>query len=544
MSENRRIARAAFVVAAATLASRVTGLLRDAVTGYYFGAGSVADAFFVAFRLPNLLRRFVGEGAMSVAFIPVFAEYLGQRTPAEAGRALRAMATGFTVAVAVLTGLGIALAPYWLELLAPGFSAQPEMALTIRLTRWLLPYLVLISLVALLGGYLNALRHFLAPAVAPVLLNLTIIGCAVALVGLLRTPIFALVWGVVLGGVLQLVAQVVPLVRRGISLAPLWEPGHPGLARALRLVAPSTVGAAAYQINLMLSTSLASLLAAGSVSALWYAGRIFEFPIGLVAAALGTAALPSFADQAVRGALGELRRSLTFAVALTTMIAVPASLALVVLARPITAVLLQHGAFGADEVERTAAALQAYAAGLWPLAVVRVVVPVFYALRDVRTPMLAAVAALAVNAVASVALIGDLSPDQPSRLAAGLGAVVSALHVADLGHVGLALAASLAVTVNLAGLVVPLARRLGGLDLRPPGTALLRSVVAAIPMTFVIHLAAGSVDWTTMGDTLAKATWLAAIIAAGLLVFAAAALAVGGPEIASLRKLLSDRLRR
>lgn len=544
MSENRRIARAAAVVGSVTLASRISGLLRDVVTGYYFGAGPAADAFFVAFRLPNLLRRFVGEGAMSVAFIPVFSEYLGQRSPAQAERALRALCTGFTLIVAALMLLGIAVAPYWLAVLAPGFAARPEMALTLQMTRWLLPYLLLISLVALLGGYLNALRHFLAPALAPVLLNLAIIACAVTLVPLLSTPVFALVWGVLLGGLLQVATQVVPLLWRGVSLAPLWEPRHPALGRVLRLLGPSTLGAAAYQINVVLSTSLASLLAAGSVSALWYAGRIFEFPIGLVAVALGTAALPSFADQAVRGAHAELRRSLSFAVALTTTLAVPASLALVALARPITAVLLQHGAFGPDDVERTATALQAYAVGLWPLAAVRVVVPAFYALRDVRTPALAAVAALLANALASLALIGTVPPQEASRLATAIAAIAAPLHIADLGHVGLALAASLAAAVNVAFLIAPLARRLGGLELRPLFAALLRSVVAAAPMALLVHAAAGRIDWTAPGGTAFKALWLAAIIASGLIVFAAAALLAGGPEVQGVRKLIAEKMKR
>jgi putative peptidoglycan lipid II flippase len=543
-SENRRIARAAGLVAAVTLASRISGLLRDAVTGYYFGAGSTADAFFVAFRLPNLLRRFVGEGAMSVAFIPIFTEYLGRGAPAQAERALRVLVTGFSLIIAAVTVIGIALAPYWLALLAPGFSDQPEMALTLQLTRALFPYLLLISLVALLSGYLNALRHFFAPALAPILLNLAMIGCAVVLAPLLATPVFALVWGVLLGGVLQVLAQVVPLLRRGISLAPLWEPQHPALGRSLRLLAPSTVGAAAYQINVMLSTSLASLLAAGSVSALWYAGRIFEFPIGMVAVALGTAALPSFAEQAVRGAHAELRRSLTFALALTTSLAVPASLALIALARPITAVLLQHGAFGAEDVERTALALQAYAIGLWPLAVVRIVVPAFYAMRDVRTPVLAALVALLANAVASLALIGALPGQSGSGLANVVAALTRVVQVADFGHVGLALASSLAAAVNVAGLVAPLARRLGGLDLRPLAAALLRSVLASAPMAVIVHVAAAGLDWSTPGGTVVKAIWLAAIIAGGLVAFAVASLLVGGPEIERLRRTLAEKRRR
>jgi putative peptidoglycan lipid II flippase len=545
MSENRRIARAAGVVAGFTLASRITGLLRDVVTGYYFGAGTVADAFFVAFRLPNLLRRFVGEGAMSVAFIPVFTQYLGQHSTAEAERALRALATCLAVIVAIVTLLGMALAPYWVELLAPGFSAHPEaLALTVELTRWLFPYLLLISLVALLSGFLNAQRHFLAPALAPVLLNLAMIGCAIALFSALPNPIFALVWGVLLGGTLQLAAQVVPLAWRGVSLAPHWEPRHPAVGRALRLLGPGALGAAAYQINVMVSTSVASVLPAGSVAALWYAGRIFEFPIGLVAVAIGTAALPSFADQAVRGAHAELRRSLNFAVGLTTVLAIPASLALLVLARPITAVLLQHGAFGADDVQRTAVALQAYAVGLWPLAVARVVVPAFYALRDVRTPVLAAFAALAANALASLALIGTVPAAQSSWLATMIARASALLQTADLGHAGLALAASLAAAVNVVCVVPRLARHLGGLDLRPVAGALWRSLLAAAPMVAVVSIAAGAVDWTAQGHLLLKAVWLGAVVAAGGLAFAAAAVAVGGPEVEGLRRMIAGRMRR
>ena len=545
MSENRRIVRAAGLVAALTLASRIIGLLRDMVTGYYFGAGSQADAFFVAFRLPNLLRRFVGEGAVSVAFIPVFTEYLTQRSAAEAQRALRAVATGFSVILAASTLLGVALAPYWLALLVPGFTAHPDtMALTLHLTRWLFPYLLLIGLVALLGGFLNALRHFLAPALAPLLLNLAMIGSAVALVPLLSTPVFALVWGVLLGGALQLAMQLAALARRGVSLVPLWEPRHPAIGRVLRLLAPSTLGAAVYQINVMLSTSLASVLRTGSVSALWYAGRVFEFPIGLVAVAIGTAALPSFADQAVRGAHAELRRSLTFAIGLTTALAVPASVALLVLARPIIAVLFQHGAFGGDEVERTALALQAYAVGLWPLSVARVVVPAFYALRDVRTPVLAAVAALFANAVTGLALLGTVPAQQVSWLAGAIAHAASALRIADLGHSGLALAASIAAAVNVAFLIAPLRRRLGGFDLRPPLASLVRSLVAAAPMAVLVYAAAGRVDWTAPGHSVLNALWLAAIIAGGLGAFAGTALAVGGPEVDGMRKWIAERLGR
>lgn len=541
MSENRRIARAAGQVGALTLASRVSGLIRDAVTGYYFGAGPAADAFFVAFRLPNLMRRLVGEGAMSAAFVPVFSSYLADRTPAAAERALRATVAVFGLALVALTGLGIWFAPTWMELLAPGFAADPATrALADTLARWLFLYLLLISLVAVYGGYLNARRHFLAPALSPVLLNLGIIAGAVTLTP--RFGIASLVAGVLLGGALQLLLQILALRRDGIAVTPIWQPRHPALGAIWRLLAPATLGTAMYQINVLLSTSVASLLPAGCVSALWYAGRLLEFPIGLVAVALGTAALPSFAEQAVRQAHAEMRRSLGFAMALTNYVAVPSSVALLLLARPITAVLFQRGAFSAADVDLTASALQAYAVGLWALSLVRVIAPAFYALREPRTPMWAAAGAFVVNAIASLSLVGELPNASGSAFGAAIAGAAHALRVADLGQVGLALAASIAVAVNALLLGVPIWRRLGGLDLPVIVGSLLRAALASAAMGVLLAWVVPLVDWSAPG--LRRAAALAAVIGAGGTVFAAAALLLGGPEVASLRRGIAARLRR
>jgi putative peptidoglycan lipid II flippase len=540
MSENRRIARAAGQVGVLTLASRVSGLLRDAVTGYYFGAGPVADAFFVAFRLPNLMRRLVGEGAMSAAFVPVFSAYLAQGPPAAAERALRATVAVFGLALVGVTALGVALAPAWMELLAPGFSAEPATAaLADQLARWLFLYLLLISLVAVYGGYLNARRHFLAPALSPVLLNLGIIAGAVALTA--RLGVASLVVGVLAGGVLQLSLQIAVLRRAGVAVRPVWEPAHPALGAIRRLLGPATLGTAMYQINVLLSTSIASLLPAGGVSALWYAGRVLEFPIGLVAVALGTAALPSFAEQAARRAHAEMRHSLGFAIALTNYVAVPSSVALVLLARPITAVLFGRGAFSDGAVVLTAGALRAYAVGLWALSLVRVIAPAFYALREPRTPMWAAAAAFVVNVVASLGLVGELPNAGGSALAAAIGAAARRLQVADLGHVGLALAASIAVAVNAALLAIPIARRLGGLDVAVIGGSFLRAAAAAAAMAALLAALVPMVDWTVPGPHRALA--LAATVAAGGAVFAAAALLLGGPEVASVRRTIAARFK-
>lgn len=542
MSESRAIARAAGLIGALTAFSRVAGLLRDVVIGYAFGTGLAADAFFVAFRIPNLLRRFVAEGAMSVAFVPVFTEYLTTRPRGEAVRAARVLATAMVVLLVVLTVLGVALAPLGVALFAPGFAAEPEkMALTVRLTRLLFPYVMLVSLVAVLGGLLNALRHFIAPALSPVLLNASMIGFALLLSPHLATPIYGLAYGVLCGGVLQVAIQVAPLRRRGIDLRPLWQPRHPAVRRVIGLMAPTVFSAAVYQINILLSTVLASLLPAGSVSFLWYADRVFEFPLGVFAVALGTAALPTFAAQAARGAYEELSRSLSAAIRTTNLIAVPAAVGLVVLATPITAVLFGRGAFGAAEVELTAAALRAFAVGLWSLSVLRVLVPAFYAVGDTRTPVWTASAAFGANAVFSLMFMGPVAATgsgvvvQIARLAAMIG-------VWDLRHAGLALATSAAATVNLALLAAVLSRRLRGVDYRGLALSLARSAAAAAVMAPALALMAGLLDWKAPGGLASKMVLLAATIGAGLGVFTAVAWLLGAPELDALMRTVRERI--
>ncbi len=542
MAENRQIARAAGLIGALTLCSRITGLARDVAIGYFFGTGMAADSFFVAFRIPNLFRRLVAEGAMNVAFIPVFTDYLTNRSRSEAVRVLQVLLAGATVVLACLTVAGTILAPLWVSLFAPGFTGNTgQMQLIVGLTRLLFPYILLIGLVALFGGFLNALRHFTSPALSPLLLNLSMIAAVIFLSPQLSTPILGLAYGVLLGGVLQLILQVVPLWLGGIRLLPVWSLRHPAVGRVLLLLAPTLFGAAVYQVNIIMSTVFASLLPPGSVSYLWYADRVFEFPLGVFAVALGTAALPSFAAQAARGAYGELRTSLVFAIALTNFVALPAACGLVVLARPITAVLFQRGAFGAVEVEMTARALQALALGLWSVSLVRVLAPAFYAINDARTPVLAAAAAFLANVAFSLMLMGPVGGDGPSGVVSGIAWGTRALGVWNLRHVGLALATALAATVNVVLLGIALWRRLGGLEVRGPVTSLGRSVAAVLPMIPVVHLIASLIDWHVQGQWGLKVGLLAVAIGAGTLVFSLTAYAIGGPEVEAVRRLLAGQ---
>jgi len=543
VSENRQIARTAGLVGALTLCSRVTGLLRDSVVGYFFGSGLAADAFFVAFRIPNLLRRFVAEGAMNVAFIPVFTDYLTNRTREEAVEVARVLATTMTVLLALLTVAGILLAPVSVWLFAPGFTADPEKAdLTIQLTRLLFPYIFLVSVAALLGGLLNSLRHFAAPAFSPVLFNLAMIFAALLLCRLFTTPVYGLAFGVLLGGFLQIIVQVPALRRHGIVLKRLWQPRHAAVRRVLLLMIPTVFGAAVYQINVMMDTVFASVLPAGSVSYLWYADRVFEFPLGLFAVALGTAALPSFSAQAARKAYGEMRQSLTFAIGLTNLVTIPAAVGFMVLAKPITAVLFQRGAFGPAQVDMTAWALSTFAVGLWSVSVVRILVPAFYALNDTRTPVVTAAAAFVANMVFSLMLIGRVQSDGTSSIVAAIAWATAKVGIWDLRHAGLALSTSLAATVNLILLAVVLSRRLGRFDLATMARSLMRNVVAAMVMAPAVAFAAGWIDWHVRGQLAVKIAVLTAAMTVGVVVFGLTAYVLGGPEIDGVRRILRQRL--
>jgi len=545
MSENRRIAKAAGLVGALTLCSRVAGLARDVVVGYFFGTGFAADAFFVAFRIPNLLRRFVGEGAMGMAFVPVFTEYLARRDRSEVAEAFRALVGAMTLLLVALVFAGSLLAPKWVPLLAPGFLSEPgKLLLTVRLTQILFAYVLLVSLVALFGGLLHALRHFAAPAASPILLNLCVIVAALVLAPQLETPVYALAYGVLAGGVLQFLLQLIPLVKRGFSVVPLWRPQHEAVRRVARLMAPALLGGTVYQLNVMMGTVFASTLPAGSVSYLWYSDRVFEFPLGIVAVALGTAALPSFAAQAARGAYAELRSSLGFAVRLTSFLTLPAAVGIGVLALPVATVLFQRGAFGAHEAEMTAWALRMFAVGLWSVSIVRLLVPAFYAVGDTRTPVIAAGIGFLANAVFSLMFMGAVNADGTSALMAVIANATRLLGVCDLRHAGLALATSVAATVNFLVLAVVLSRRLGGMELGLLIPSLVRSLAAAVLMALPVWLTSRSIDWSGDEPFHVQALVLFLAIGVGLGTFGALAHAFGCPEAAAVRKLIRDRLGR
>lgn len=545
MDEKRAMARAAGEIGLYTLFSRVTGLLRDMVVGAVFGAGFAADAFFVAFRIPNLLRRLVGEGAATVAFIPVVTEYLTHRPRAETEEMIRVLIGAGGVVILSLTIAGMIWAEPLVRCFAPGFYGA-KLALTVALSRIMFVYLFCIGLVALAMGVLHPLRHFAAPAFSPVLFNVAVIACALALPGFLSPPVYSLAYGVVVGGLCQLFWHVPVLVRLRVPLRPRWHPGHPALRRVATLLGPAAFGSAAYQVSLLVNTILASLLAEGSVSALWYASRLFEFPLGVFVAALGTAALPSFAAQVQRRDFGAMRESLGAVLRLVNFVALPAAVGLAALAVPICAVLFFRGAFGADQVRVTATVLRWLALGLWSVAVARLLTSCLYAMEDTRTPVYAGLVALVADVCFSLMFMGHVTPHtEVHGLARFFASLSTVLAVSEGGVGGLALAASLSATVNVVYLGVIVCRRV---EISPGfawgasfGWSLLGAAAMAMPVLWISR----QVDWLDPHVSLAlRVSTLMCAVAVGVLSYGLVVWSGQKNEFSMLVTMLPERLLR
>ncbi|MBI3607685.1 MAG: murein biosynthesis integral membrane protein MurJ [Nitrospirae bacterium] len=479
------------MIGAATLLSRVLGFVRDMVVARAFGASHVADAFYVAYRIPSLLRELFAEGSMSAAFVPVFTHTLATQSREEAQRLARAAFSLILVVVSAITMLGVLFAPAIVSVIAPGFGDDPgKSALTAHLTRVMFPYLLWISLAALAMGVLNTLRAFAAPALSPALFNLSIIATVFFLAPFLDEPVAAVAWGVSLGGVAQLAVQIPALHRLGMGFAWSWQPDHPALRRMGVLLLPTLAGLSVSQVNIFINTLLASYLAQGSVTYLYYAMRLVQFPLGVFGVALSTALLPTLSSQAAKGEVQALRETVSFGLRLILFISLPAMIGLIMLRTPIVHLIFQHGRFGAADTAGTASALLYYTVGLWAFAGVRVVVPVFYARQDTATPVIAAILAVAANIGASLALMGPL------------------------GHGGLALATALASALNFLVLLTVLHRRLERFGGRRIARSAFQSLAASAPTAVIGSLISAMTIWTEPGAWLAKAILIAGGIGA------------------------------
>lgn len=531
--ERGSVSRAAGVLAAMTMVSRVAGLARDAAISAVFGTGPWADAFFVAFRIPNLLRRVVAEGATSTAFVPVFTEHLASGGPGSAVRAAGAVGGAALVVLAGLTLAGMALAGPLTGLFAPGFSSDPaKQALTVSLTRWTFPYLLLVGSAAWAMGVHHTFRRFALPAAGPVLMNVSMIVAALALAPHLEVPPWALVAGVLVGGAAQAVLQLPSLWRLGLRAGMFVRFGHPAVARCGRMMLAALLGGSVYQINVLLATVFASLLPAGTVSYLWYADRLFEFPLGIVAVAVGTAALPSLSSQAAARHFDAMGETVVHAMSLTIAFCLPAAVGLLLLSRDITALLFERGSFTAADTAMTAWALRASVPGLVAVGLVRVLSAAFFALERGGIAVAAGVVTIAANALLSVALMGPVAAPQSWWGAGLLEAVRGMIGVADLRHAGLALATGLSASVNAFVLLVVLGRLLPAMRLGALARSIALHSTAAFAMAAVVALWSGvAASWEFHGATALR---VAVGVTLGSASYLAAAAALGSTEVREL----------
>jgi len=413
-----------------TMLSRVTGLLRELLIARAFGASAFTDAFFVAFRIPNLLRRLFAEGAFSQAFVPILAEYRAQQGSEPTKELVDKVATALVLVLVATCALGIVATPLIVVFIATGLkSNQAAFDAGVVMTRIMFPYIVFMSMVALSGGILNTWREFRIPALTPVLLNISFIAASLFVAPHLQQPIYALAFAVFVGGMLQLAIQIPALVKIGmlprIAFNPLVAFRNPGVRRVIRQMVPATFAVSVAQISLLINTNIASRLANGSVSWISYADRLMEFPTALLGVALGTILLPSLSKANSDGDAAEYSALLDWGLRLTFLFALPASVLLITLPVPFTTTLFHYGKFNVQDVSMTANALIAYGVGLIGLILVRILAPGFYAKQNIKTPVKIAIVVLIATQLMNLVFVPWIA-HAGLALAIGLGACLNA----------------------------------------------------------------------------------------------------------------------
>jgi putative peptidoglycan lipid II flippase len=503
--------RSAATVSSFTLVSRITGLIRDVLIAASFGAGPLTDAFWVAFRIPNLLRRLFAEGAFSQAFVPILGEARSTRSEEAVRQLLDRVALLLTCALMLVTVVGILAAPWVVTAMASGMRAaarQTEFHAAVWMTRLMFPYIVCMSLVAFASGVLNTWSRFAVPAFTPVLLNLSMIGASLFLVAFFDTPIYALAAGVMIGGIAQLIVQWLALARLGLlprysmKLRSAWK--DPTVKRILRQMLPAILGVSVAQISLLINTNIATWLRPGSVTWLSFADRLMEFPTALLGVALGTVLLPSLSAAHARRDHAGYSALLDWGLRLVLLLGLPAALGLALLSDGLVATLFNYGAFGGEDVMQTRLAVMAYSAGLIGLLAIKILAPGFYAKQDIRTPV----------RIAIIVLV--------------LTQVFNAILVPQFAHAGRALSIGLGAGVNALCLVILLQRR----KLYEPGPGWTRFGLRLIPplaaMAMVLVYANQWLDWVALGATPGlRVLWLMGVLLASAGVYFAVLAACG-----------------
>jgi putative peptidoglycan lipid II flippase len=517
------IVRRAGVVATGTLFSRILGAARDAVVAAVFALGAT-DAFWLAFTIPNALRVLLGEGAVSGAFVPVFTEVRERDGMARAKEFYRNLVGAMAVVLLLVTIVGIAAAPWLVKGYAWGFQRDAALfETTVALTRLLFPYIFLMGISALLMGALYASKRFAAPAFAPALLNISLIAAALLLAPVLVElgwpAIFALAVGALLGGALQIVAQLPSLSKAKLIVRPRVGFDDIYVRKCARLMVPLLAGLGVYQLNVLLSRLFASFLPTGSVSYLYYGQRLAEIPQGMFALAIASAALPSLSEAVAKGDEEEAKRLFRHALRLSLFVAVPATVALAVLAEPAATVFFGRGKYDAAAIQETTRSLVWQASGIWAVASVRTIVPMFHAHNDTRTPVIASAFNLVVFVTLSFVLMGPMQ------------------------HAGLAAATTAAAVTQLGALLWLLRRRSGSLGMTELSASALRVLVASAVMGVVVWGAAGFGQWDNGGNDPRNLAVFGVTVLVGLGTYLAVAAALGSPELRDLRSAIRRRVR-
>jgi len=507
----RRLARTTSVVSGMTLLSRVLGLVRDAVLARYFSTSLVMDAFLVANRIPNMLRRFFAEGAFSQGFVPVMARYREKHSHEEAREFVDAVAGTFGLVLFFVTLAGVIAAPVLVAIVAPGFIGDDgRFEIATLMLRFTFPYLFFVSLTAFAGGILNTYGRFGVPAFTPVILNIVLIAAAVWLSPLLEEPGMALAYAVFAAGLLQLLFQLPFLMRIRALPRPTWGAAHKGVKRVGTLMLPAIFGSSVAQVNVLIGGIIASMLGVGKISLLYYSDRLMEFPLGLFGIALATVTLPYLSRQYANESMDEFSATLDWSMKLVLLIALPAAIGLIILAEPLVATIFYGGAFNDDDVRMTALAVQAFSVGLIGFSFVKILAPAYFAREDTRTPVRIGLIALAVNFVLSVAL----------------ALYLTAIDFAS-SHAGLALAISIAALLNAYLLYRGLRR--DGIIRHSPGwrRLLIQVLLANAVMLGILDWLNHPVAWWLAVDLITRIAWLAVCVAGGVIVYALVLLSLG-----------------
>ncbi len=492
---DRSILKSTGIVAASTVTSRIMGLVRDMVISSLFGATSLVDGFYVAFRIPNLFRRFVAEGCLTVSFIPVYTDYLLNKSRDESLELARHAFSILSLSLFLIVALGIIFSHGIVNIFAWGFTNAFQVDLTVSLNRIMFPYLFLVGIVSFSMGYLNSHKYFFAPAISPVLLNIGFITGALFISRFFEQPLYGLALGVILGGIMQLILQIPYLIRAGFKMKLTINFNHPGVRTIFGMMMPALFGMAVYQINIMMSTMLASMLPAGSITYLYYSDRLTEIVLGVFAVSLGNVLLPELSEFAASRETGKIRDLYISSVKAVLLISIPACIALMTVGLPVISVLFKRGNFGVFDTEMTYKALFYASIGIPSISILRITVPAFYSLKDTRTPVITSFLSFAINISSGYLLMNT-----------------------SLKHGGLTLALSIASTIQMLSLIIILQKKIGRIGFNKLILPVIKYVLSGIIMALFISFIGQKVNW--LNDSfLKRMIYLIIIIGAGISVY-------------------------